>query len=499
MAEKWSEAYTDLKEYIAEHPEIVIRRSMVIIKDDIRPEFYQYFDRVRSSFIEEYYAAELDVAHELAGAFSEIRKSVCQVLHLDTIGVCADLEGFMEQPLMSFMSVLYSPLFHLLDGRIDENGFILEAQKTVEMFFGSLFCEGYERWGTLALLQLLEPQNFLVGQPRDLEVDNDNPSDFYPGNVIGDVPELQQENHLEFNYIKKATFLLPWLIVHSNRINLFASFTPRRYITRWTARSMNENLEWMDMRQVEDSFGTNTPDMMIHLAKENPDELKLLADYKNIARPDIVIDFVENDDWYSSQYIENILRYSNTLKPRLGTFIVSRVIVPPEEFVPLEPEPVEEPQPIVAQTIEELPLQDCSMAIDENKTDITTTSSTQTGSESAMDETEGDKNTTSSALAEKATTSSAKPKHPCLRLSDLPDDIHVLSAGYDANALEPITQALGKWVEFMEQAAAQEEASKELQETEQVSASTEPQSEIQTSDSNEPQQNDAELGLSSTP
>ena len=51
MSNGWHKAYSELKEYVAQNPKIKISQKIVVLPGDVRPEFYQLFDKVRVAFL----------------------------------------------------------------------------------------------------------------------------------------------------------------------------------------------------------------------------------------------------------------------------------------------------------------------------------------------------------------------------------------------------------------------------------------------------------------
>lgn len=476
MAEKWVEAYEDLKKFIADHPKIEIGEKGVSIMRDIRPEFYRHFDIVRDTIIKEYLAAELDKACELGKAYADISNVVQQDMNLEAIDVNGSLNGFLQKPLESLTSALFMPLFDLLKGSTTEASFVQEVQKSVKAFFKPLFREGYNRWGTMALLRLLSPNCLWDGKPNDLNAEVNRNAEFNPGLYNDDVPDLQQKRRMEFSCLQRASFVMPDVLVQSKYLNAYVSLKSQWYEVRCKSKSLSGNLEWLDLQQLYYKFGHCRPDMTldmtIHLARESADELKVLADYCHMARPDILIEFMEDDDWYDSKHIGRIIFNNNMFAPRLGSYVISRVSVPPEAFAAPEAEPVglQQSSDGVATTapIEEEPLLGAVDTAEQVETPQDIAATTASIEEEPLQDT-----ATTGAPNIPATPHTSPPAKRCLSLADLPDSIHVISAGYDASMLEPVVQTLSQWLTLQDQMAAQELESTESQVTDYESTTAE--------------------------
>ena len=416
MAQTWQNSYEELHKFIADHPAIEIEMNSIVISGDIRPEFYKLFDRVRAGFVKERFAAELDKAYALSAAYSEASKAVKEEMRLEDIEINAGLNWFLLDPINGLMRMLFDPLFDLLKGKMDLAGFIEVADTSVASSFKLLFREGYERWGALALLRLLTPGRLWLGKTHDFYTDASMEGDIIEGNRDDYVPDPVESKKLVFDNLVRASFVVPGALFHSGRLDAYVSLRPRWYLPRWKARMLSERLEWMELKKIYKEFGTGHlwPDMMIHVTDERPEDLKLIADFYRIARPDVIVEFMEEDDWFDARRVEDIMRHNIVLNPRMGSYVVSRVEVPPEAFKPLEAVSLTAPAPPPA---------------------VSMTPGTP------------------------VTTMEAAPPPPMARplsLAELPAGIHVLSVGYDINKLEPVVSALAEAVALVKEARMKE-------------------------------------------
>ncbi|RJO60494.1 MAG: hypothetical protein C4542_09390 [Dehalococcoidia bacterium] len=416
MAETWQNSYGELQKFIVTHPTIEIDMSSVVITGDIRPEFYKLFDTVRASFIKERFAAELEKAYAMSAAYGATSKAVKEEMRLEGIEINANLNWFLLDPINGLMRVLFDPLFDLLKGKTDLAGFTGVADTAVADSFEALFREGYERWGELALLQLLAPDKLWLGKAHDYYTDPSMEGDIAEGNRDESVPDLVESRKLVFDNLVRASFVVPGALVHSVRLDYYVSLRPNWYLPRWKARTLSERLEWIELKTLYKDFGADNlwPDMLIHVAGERPEELKLVADYYHLARPEIIIEFMEEDGWWDAKGVADIMRHNTALNPRLGSYVISRVEVPPEAFKP----PEAAPGPVSAISAP----------------DVAATSETP------------------------VTTTDANPLPMSLPMSlaELPANVHVLSVGYDMSKLEPVVEALAKATAMIKEARAKE-------------------------------------------
>jgi len=345
MADTWQQSYAELKEYIAKNPTIEIDMSCVVLPGDVRPEFYRLFDTVRVGFIKERYPAELEKAYELSRHYGEISKAVKDDLALESIELMASVNWFLIDPINGLMRVLFDPLFGLIKGKTDMVGFEKAASAAVEDAFKDFFREGYQRWATLSLMKLMVPDRKLWrGQATDSYTDPTSEGDVIPGIRDEGVPEPEETKKLLFDKNLYCNFLVPKAVIRSTRLNTFVGFRPDFYEARRKARLVSEKMEWYNLKEINKKYavGKMWPDMALYV-NDRLEELSLIADYYQMARPDILIEFMEEGDWFAAGRMEAVKRHYDMLKPRLGSFVVCREAVPEAAFKSLEPAPAAPP------------------------------------------------------------------------------------------------------------------------------------------------------------
>jgi hypothetical protein len=100
----------------------------------------------------------------------------------------------------------------------------------------------------------------------------------------------------------------------------------------WPASGLSEGREWYSISSIIEEYGVVElrPDLMIYV-DNRPDDISLVADSKNICRPDLVIQCVDRLTWEHNSWcrdLEKIKSYSEILKPAFGAFMVSKDHVP---------------------------------------------------------------------------------------------------------------------------------------------------------------------------
>ncbi len=384
MSDSWRKAYDELKKYIAKNPGIEIEPNCVCMASDVRPGFYRLFNMVNASFIKDNFPALLEKAYSLNKQWSEISGEVKDNLKLEAIHVDPGSGWFLLDPNEGLMRELFDLLFDLLKGKKELAAFEQTATQVIEGGFARFFRDGYQCWAIMALLKLLSVDRVYDIPRDDYDIDPSQHHEDPDGTRLEDAPEAVETNKISFEHNIMFSFMVPKIIAHSTRLGLFAALCTDFNFNeaRWRAQKYNPEQEWYQVRDIVRAFGRGGvwPDLAVYTGTHWK-ELVVVADFFRMARPDIIIEFRVEKDWYEKESLEPVKRHHGVLKPRLGSFVVC-----------LEPAP-----------------------------------------EAAQRELESMVETQPGAMEATAETT--------VRLAP---DIHLLSVGYDVTKLEPIVEAVLK-------------------------------------------------------
>jgi hypothetical protein len=403
MSVKWQEAYAELKKFISRNPQIEIGMNAVVIPSDLRTEFYLLFDATRATFLKERYQSVLDEAFILRRSYARVATEIVESLGLSEIKVSSKLKWFLDDPVDGLIRSLFDPLFALLKGKTDANGFEHEAAETVDGSSKQLLKLGYEKWALLSLVSLLAPDRALAVPTEGLDYFCPKPEvDQRKGVNQAEAPGPKETKSISLERGLGPPFVFPDIIVRSAELNRYVSITDDLTDATWTATKIGEKGEWCQIREIGRPYKPmfDWPDMVIHI-DDQPEDIGLVADFGRFCRPDIIVECREEKDWYEKGGLERVEQDYDFLKPRLGSYIVTRFPAPDEAFQALAAKSaVSKPTPDPA--ISKEPLQ--SEAI----TELTADTKIQTEEES----------------------------------KEQFRDIHILRVGYEALALSPIIEAL---------------------------------------------------------
>jgi hypothetical protein len=322
MPEKWQQKYSELTVFIAGHPEVNIKKSIVQIPGDTRPEFYRLFDAIRTTFITEMFPDLISNSQTLIKHYAQAEKEVIKLLTLESITTPPSIRNFLQSSTEELIRGLFYTLFDLIQGKVDSVGFEKKASIDIKASFKNLSQSVYEKWINLSLMKMLHADKlFEVSLPKY--------SSAYlwkaGGIAVDNVPIPQEASSLRFNeYSLENRFTVPDAIFHSATLNRYVSFRSELGGALMTASNASEKRDWYPIDGV---LAPMSGLILIYLA-DKPEEISLIADAKRICRPDLIIECTKQIDRYEKEGLEKIWYHHNNLKPKLGTYILSQEQLP---------------------------------------------------------------------------------------------------------------------------------------------------------------------------
>jgi len=349
----WQGTLKELWDFIAENPKIRISNNVVFIPEDVRPEFYQLFGTVRTTFIKEKLPNLLDEAVSLSESYLKTEEKVIKHLGLDEVYMAKDIRLFLHDPTDALRRELFVPLFDLLKGRVNIEAFEQKVSETIMATSRRLSQSGYEQWVALALTQLLEANRSLgVRLTPELESVTEIVEDFREKGEVPDqplmVPMPQDSKQLSFDDELYKVFIVPDVIVDSAKTKRYVSVRTALGTTIGVGMASNasDNREWYHRSAIREKYGIrdgygslelNLDFTVIYVGTE-PKDIALIADAEKICRPDLIIECREQKHWYEKEGLEKVRLHHNMLNPKLGTYIVSREPVSEQALNELMPE-----------------------------------------------------------------------------------------------------------------------------------------------------------------
>jgi hypothetical protein len=323
----WHERYTKLTDFIVKHPEIKIEVGHVRLPKSIQPEFYRFFDAVRTSFVEERFPILLNEATTLSQNYLKAEKQATECLRLDGISMEeVRLGSFLKNPIDYLSSILLSLLFDLLKGKVDIEVFEQTASKIIKTSFEQLWVWGYEKWVSVSLLNLLKADRLLQVTPRKFTSDTEK-ARMGLALPFEEFPPPQESRHLSFKHKKAAVFIVPDYIIHSAKVNRYVALRSQMGKPYASTQLVHNKREWL----IPDSKSIVDPGITFVYVDEKPDEISLVAEARKICRPEFIIECRGQKSWYEKEGLERVSLHHDALKPRLGTYVVSMEPLPDQE------------------------------------------------------------------------------------------------------------------------------------------------------------------------
>ncbi len=336
MADSWQKAYGELRAYLAQHPEIEVSREAVVLPGEVRQEFYRRFNAARQAVLTERYPTLLTDAAALSRSYQQAAQAVSQALGLKEIKLPSALRWFLADPVDGLIRPLFDPLFDLLKGKIDVTRFEEEAAGPVTGSFKQLFHQGYERWALLALVRQLAPDQAWAVAPSDFEQELHNlEADQKVGYNAADIPAPKPAEAISLGHEGgDQAYILSNIIVHAPALGRYVGLALDLADAMWTAKNPSLMREWLTLRELGRLYkpGGRTWSGLAIYAGEEPGVLGLAADFTRFQRPDIFVECLEQADWYQQGELRRVRQNHDFLKPRLGSFVISRLPVPAEAF-----------------------------------------------------------------------------------------------------------------------------------------------------------------------
>lgn len=322
MSNTWQEQFIELTKYVAGHPEIVISETMVSIPESVRPEFYRLFGGVRRSFAIGKFPDLIEAAEPLAQSFAKTQQEVEQLLGLESVVIPDSVKRFIKDPVDGLIRVSWSPLFDLLKKKLDPATFVSNELREVKQLYDDLHYQAYEDWLELALLKLFKAKHLLRVNAPTISGSFGHAQGYVMHLDIKPVipPEESKELSLVRDF-SMVSFTVPDFIVYSAELGKYASVKAQAFKASWVALDPSESREWLPL---DNKLNVFEPGYLLIYVDDNPLNLALVNDVNKICRPDIVLEFREKKNWYSDEEMQKVKAHNDMLKPKLGTFIVSR-------------------------------------------------------------------------------------------------------------------------------------------------------------------------------
>jgi hypothetical protein len=337
MSKNWQKTIDELQSFITNTPSIQIDRHVMVIPDDVRPEFYRLFDAVRTCYVTGCFEAMLEEAAILGTEYAGAQAAVQAQLNLKSLETNPRLGLFLKDPIAGLIQALYDPLFDLIRTKINTQEFEEIANSRVENASREFFQTGYRHWVTLSLILLMKADKAnSVPLPDQFQEPDLNDAETIPGLNVHEMPAIVDAGGLQMDISQYTPFISPNIVIRSGELDAFAGIRDGYNNVYRRARAISKKVEWLKMDGIRAKYGTTLlwPDLGIYL-QGMKERLRILVEYYYTARPDVIADVVAYEGWDEDKALKLIKRHIEILKPRGGGFIISRkppIKIPTETF-----------------------------------------------------------------------------------------------------------------------------------------------------------------------
>ena len=323
----WQQKHSELKDFIAIHPEVIIEPNRVRIPDSIRPDFYRLFDALRLAFIQKKTPAILKESKALSQAYIQVENEVIKLLELDEVSMMPGLDRFLHDPADQLRRGLCDPLFDWLKDKIDANMFEVTAAHNISNDFSLMYMLGYEKWVSMSLMKLLKADELLHVILPELSLYDAHKSG---GTIKEEVPDPEKARSIAFEFAPNVSCNVADWIIRSPKTGRYVSSRSQFGEPFSMTDNASEKREWFPRGSVPPLEAG----LLLLCQGDNSYDISLFSDARRVCRPDIVLVCKPLQGWYEKEGLEKVKAYHQGLKPLLGTFVVCMGEVPelkPEE------------------------------------------------------------------------------------------------------------------------------------------------------------------------
>ena len=326
----WKKEFWKLEHFSREHPEIEINEDIISIDEGIRSDFYSMFNTTRIELFREKCSSWLDSAEYLSAKYAQLEAEIMKMLRLEAIMLPTELRRSLSSPLQQGARSLFEPLFEVLKGNLDLEEFEAAAFGSMKDELWSLYRRGYVRWVILALIKKLKAEKIYavpIPQPSSKEIIKHSSS----SREI--IPYPEETNQLWFEIGRRDILLVPDFIIQSAYLNKYVAIRTSIGKAIWEAVYHSEDREWIPIADIVENYEIVElkPEVLIYVG-DKLEDLALVADCHYFCRPDLILDFMADNDMEIEDYnnIERVKAYHMALKPTRGTYIISDRVIPKE-------------------------------------------------------------------------------------------------------------------------------------------------------------------------
>jgi hypothetical protein len=323
MLQNWCQSYTELTNFIADNPTIKIGSEVVEIPRAYREEFYRLFNLARSAFVEEKFVTTLEQIRPLTQSYLQVEADLMRTMSLTEVELPPFLRWYVTDPVDTLRRPLFDLLFDLLKGKIKIEQFEEAALVSVGRLNNFLREQTYENWIAFSLALLLEPDKYY-----SIDVSVPQASIARTEAINSNEQPLKEPEESDRITLKREDFIftVPDILTHSKKLGKYVGIRIKPEAANWTATNASEKVEWLEI----DATVSYLSGLIIVNVGDDINEVSLVSDAIKLRRPEIALVSRGSEEWYKNDAMDEIMFCHENMKPKLGTYVISKESVPLE-------------------------------------------------------------------------------------------------------------------------------------------------------------------------
>jgi hypothetical protein len=310
VSNSWQALLVHVTEFVANHPEIRIDENIVSIPEGVRGEFYQLFDAVTDSFVQQQYVTLPTEAAALVDQYVRVESEVYALLGVQGVSMPTRLDLFLHHPGQGLAQALFDELFELLQGKVDRAAFERRAVRKLDSTVSDLCRWGYPLWVSLSLIKLLEPD-----------------ASFQVAFDVNERPILQKLESIPFGHqARHHNLRVPELVVHSRRFDKYVAFKldSAGEISAYAPENPFERKQ--SFQRGGQSWPVLGQRVLLLYVMTGPEDIPVVAQVseRQVTSPDLVAEF----QWQEGVAWDEVEVRREILQPSRGTFLIANKLMP---------------------------------------------------------------------------------------------------------------------------------------------------------------------------
>ena len=304
----WKQKLDVLRDYIKSNQEIYIDMREISIPEHLRDKFYEYFDDIRNTFVEDFFASLPIDVDTLCTNYNQAEKELINCLKLDRVDLPVDLVSFLHNPREGMVRWIYNRLFEVIQGKIALEDFENMAENDIVSTTAGIYRLGYEAWAVFNFILSLEPDETCF-----VELDEeDNP-------IVGELKVVAFGRQFHHN-----TKRIPEFIIHSKKLDSYVAVKiplAREVNTYYPEHRISKKI----IRKLTGDTSSVLESRVVFISMlKNLDKIPVYIDIleRKIQSPDLIIEFLAEEDLADEYKISQVQNRKDIMKPKLGSTII---------------------------------------------------------------------------------------------------------------------------------------------------------------------------------